>query len=296
MRHTEKLTRLPTTEIGCIILVIVSNQVIPLSDSLAKLSSDNHSIIQVIWARFFFYTVFTGLYLIYSNSLTSLAPSVRSVFFARGALLLAAVSLFYGSLQYLPVANALSLWFIQPFALIVLSSVICKERIHPLVWASAAIGLLGVIIANRPEIMSFHWSMMAALASGIIYAVFLLLTKRPDKAKSPMEATYQTGLVGTVISSAVVIPFWNAPTVNEWMAFIFIGLLSAFAHFLTVVAYSNARSSRLAPFSYTELVGAAIFGFIFFSDVPSIWTIVGLIAIAISGMTVVLLQESKFSS
>jgi drug/metabolite transporter (DMT)-like permease len=51
-----------------------------------------------------------------------------------------------------------------------------------------------------------------------------------------------------------------------------------------VLAFRYADASVLAPFSYTQLLWASIFGFLLFGEVPDVWTVVGAVIIVSSGL------------
>jgi len=64
------------------------------------------------------------------------------------------------------------------------------------------------------------------------------------------------------------------------------GSAGAVGHFLLVRAFHEAEASVLAPFTYTQVVGAIVWGYIVFGDVPSLWTFLGTSMIVGSGIYV----------
>ena len=63
-----------------------------------------------------------------------------------------------------------------------------------------------------------------------------------------------------------------------------IGILGGIGHYLLILAYALAPASLLAPFSYTQLVWAALFGWLVFGDVPDLPTVLGGVVIAAGGL------------
>ncbi|TBR37437.1 DMT family transporter [Marinomonas agarivorans] len=276
-----------------IFAAILASNIIPLSDALAKISSSNHSIIQIVWARFFFFTIISSIFLLYTNSYVLLKPSGEKFLIFRGGALLISIFLFYSSLQFLPLASALSIWFIQPFILILLTNFFLGERVKLMVWVAILVGFFGVLVANKPEFTGFHWATFLAAGSGVAYAYFLFITRLASDGRTAVEVTYQTGIIGSIVCSILVVPFWSWPSLDTWILFLLIGCISALSHYLTVFAYSNESASKLAPLSYTELIGAAILGFIIFSDIPDLWSITGFLLIIISGVYLTLISPPE---
>lgn len=242
----------------------------------------------MIWARLFFHCLLTGLYCGAAYGHACLLPRPQSVLFARGAALFAAVSLFYVTIHHLPLTTTLTLWFVAPFLLTLMAVVFFGERVSLVGWAAVAVGFLGAVLANRPDLVDFHWSYLTGLAGAVAYAVFLLLTRAIDETSPPLVSVYQTGLVGCLISTALVPFHWAAPSATQWALLLSIGLIAALAHLLIVWAFAEADASTLAPFTYTEVVAATILGFVIFGDVPSLWTVLGLAVIVLGGVLVTL--------
>ena len=81
--------------------------------------------------------------------------------------------------------------------------------------------------------------------------------------------------------------YWESPVDWQWAALVVIALLSATSNGLTIRAYTLAPASLLAPFIYTEIVGATAYGWIFWREFPDIWTGFGAAIIAAAGLYVV---------
>ena len=77
-----------------------------------------------------------------------------------------------------------------------------------------------------------------------------------------------------------------------YMMFLAIGVFFSLGLYLQVIALSIARASIIQPFHYTLIFWAIIFGYIFYDDVPDLFTIIGAIIITCSGIFV-LSQSSK---
>jgi drug/metabolite transporter (DMT)-like permease len=270
-----------------ILLLVIALQILPISDTLAKYLSASLPVLQVIWARFFFHCLATGLYSAWQYGPRMLLPTVSWTLTARSAALFLAVALFYVAIHHMPLTTALTLWFVEPFLLTLLALVVFKEKVAPLQWLAIAVGFLGIVLAIRPSAETWQWSYLIGLAAGMGYAVFLLLTRVVENRIPAIVSVYQTGLVGCVLSSIAVIPVWQSPSAIQWLQLVATGCVAASAHFLIIKAFERAEASLLAPFTYAEVITATILGVVVFGDAPDRWAYAGLGLIILSAIVVV---------
>lgn len=270
-----------------ILLLVIALQILPVSDTLAKYLSASLPVLQVIWARFFFHCLATGLYTAARHGPRLLLPTVSWTLTARSAALFFAVALFYVAIHHMPLTTALTLWFVEPFLLTMLAMIVFKEKVAPSQWLAIAVGFLGIVLAVRPSADNWHWSYLIGLAAGMGYAVFLLLTRVVESRIPAIVSVYQTGLVGCILSSIAVIPVWQSPSAIQWLLLMATGCVAAIAHFLIIKAFERAEASLLAPFTYAEVITATILGILVFGDAPDRWAYAGLAIIILSAIAVV---------
>jgi len=270
--------------IAGIALIVLALQILSVSDTMAKYLSASLPVLLVIWGRFFFHCLITGAYVALVHDWRLLLPNVSRVQTARSLALFSAVGLFYVTIHHLPLTTALTLWFVEPFILTILAMIFFRERVSRLQWGAIIVGFLGIVIAIRPTPLAWHWTYLVGLLAGVSYAVFLLLTRAIDNRTPPIASVYQTGLVGSFASSLLVIPVWSPPSIAEWGLLLATGCVAAIAHYLIVKSFERAEASRLAPFTYSEMIGAAVLGFLVFGDLPDIWTCLGLAVVIASAI------------
>ena len=95
-----------------------------------------------------------------------------------------------------------------------------------------------------------------------------------------------TGVVGAIIASTFMPFVWVSPTFDQWSIMVAIGLFACIGHLFIILSLKYADASKLAPFSYFEIVTNLIISYYFFSDVPDSWTFLGLSIIVFSGIYV----------
>ena len=78
--------------------------------------------------------------------------------------------------------------------------------------------------------------------------------------------------------------YWTPVDKSSYAMFLGIGIFFSLGLYLQIIALSKARASIIQPFHYTLIFWAIIFGYIFYNDVPDMFTIFGAIIITCSGI------------
>ena len=95
-----------------------------------------------------------------------------------------------------------------------------------------------------------------------------------------------SAMVGTVITSCAVPFFWQPIQSGDIWAFLLIGALGTVAQALLIRAFALAEAAAIAPFGYTGLVWAGLWGWIFWGAIPDRWTIIGALIVVGAGIYV----------
>ena len=104
--------------------------------------------------------------------------------------------------------RALTLAFISPIVVTVLSIFILRERVGIHRWIAVFTGFLGVLIILRPGFNEINFASISALLAGIIYALFLIYTRKLSFTDSPLVTLIFTGFVGTLLITLIIPFYW----------------------------------------------------------------------------------------
>lgn len=269
---------------------------LPLIDVLAKfLGQQGLPVVQIVWARLFFGAIVTLPLAVRASGGSALWPANPAYHLLRSSLLILATFTFFLSLKFLPIADALAVFFVQPLVVVVLSALVLGEHVGPRRWAAVVAGFVGTLIIIRPGFAAFNPGTLLALAAGCFLAVYFVLTRRISGQAKAMVTSFQTNLVGTLLLSALMPLVWTTPSPAQWQMMAGLGLIATFGHFLIVRAYDFAEASLLAPLAYTEMIMATLCGWLFFGDFPDQWTFVG-VAILITSALYISWREGSGKS
>jgi drug/metabolite transporter (DMT)-like permease len=257
---------------------------LPIMDGFAKYLSSDLPVLQITWARYFFTVAFTFpiMFFFYRNQLKwSEKPKLQ---FLRGLILLTANICFFYSISVISLAKALTLAFVAPLIVTAFSPIFLSEKVGLRRWLAVVIGFIGSLVVIRPGFVEINLASLAALGTGVMYGFYLIITRKLSTSDNPLLTLLLTGVVGAIIIS-IVMPFvWVKPTLNQWSMMAAIGIFACVGHLFLILSLKYADASKLAPFSYFEIITNIIIGYYFFSDFPDNWTFLGLFIIVISGI------------
>jgi len=257
---------------------------LPIMDGFAKYLSSDLPVLQITWARYFFTVAFTFpiMFFFYRNQLKwSEKPKLQ---FLRGLILLTANICFFYSISVISLAKALTLAFVAPLIVTAFSPIFLSEKVGLRRWLAVIIGFIGSLVVIRPGFVEINLASLAALGTGVMYGFYLIITRKLSTSDNPLLTLLLTGVVGAIIIS-ILMPFvWVKPTLNQWSMMAAIGIFACVGHLFLILSLKYADASKLAPFSYFEIITNIIIGYYFFSDFPDNWTFLGLFIIVISGI------------
>jgi len=257
---------------------------LPIMDGFAKYLSSDLPVLQITWARYFFTVAFTlpiMFFFFKKNLVWTDKPKLQLI---RGLILLTANVCFFYSISIISLAKALTLAFIAPLIVTAFSPIFLGEKVGFRRWSAVIIGFIGSMVVIRPGFVEINLASLAALGTGVMYGFYLIITRKLSSSDNPLLTLLLTGVVGAIIISFVMPFVWIKPTLNQWSMMAAIGIFACVGHLFIILSLKYADASKLAPFSYFEIVTNIIIGYYFFSDFPDKWTFLGLFIIILSGI------------
>ncbi len=273
--------------------MVIAMLMLPGIDAIAKFLSSSIPSGQVAWSRFFFQSFFLlPMVLLQPTGLHLQLPWLHV---ARGTLIAAATLFFFSALKFLPLADTISIFFVEPLILTLLSVVFLHERIGWRRISAVCVGFIGALIVIRPGFSVFGIVALLPLGAALCFALYLILTRKLAQHQSAVTLQFYAGVfgalamslalgVGTALDIDVLNPVW--PNVQEWLLMASLGIIATTGHLFVVHALRYAAANVLAPFQYLEIISATILGLVIFGDFPDAATWLGVTIIIGSGVFV----------
>jgi len=267
------------------LMIMTAVAMFVVMDSISKYLSRYYPVPAIVWARYTFHLVLVvvalgprlGRHLVRTRRLRAQL--------LRGLLLAGSTLFFVFGIKQMPLAETSSITFIAPVLVTLMAAFILKEKVDLARWLAVAGGFVGVLIIIRPGSGVFTWASVLPLGSAACFACYQILTRKLANLESPYTSIFYAGLVGSVIMSLTLPYVWTVPqSLNHGLLFILIGIIGGLSHLILIKAYDYAPASRLAPFSYTQLIWVMLSGYLVFGDFPDHWSLLGIGVIVASGI------------
>ncbi len=255
-----------------------------LHDAISKWLMQDYSIYQVLLLR----TVFSLLPILIvvrrEGGYRRLRGARVWVCLGRGCLAVACFGLFLAALPLMPLTDAFAIVMSAPLLISALSALVLKERVGFRRWAAVLVGFSAVLVMVRPGGDIASSGALFVVGSVVAYSFAMILTRRLGSTESAGAMTFYSALVFLAVG-LIAAPFsWIQPTPIGMLLMAATGVLAGSAQYCLTEAFRIAPPSVVAPFEYTSLLWAMLFGFLVWGDVPSTLVLVSAAVVIASGI------------
>ena len=253
-----------------------------IGDATAKWLGQTYEPVQIVLFGQLFALIPIAVFVWRSGGLTALRTRRPFVHALRGSLLFASMLLFFTGLRGVPLAEATAIGFTAPLFITALSGPLLGEAVGVRRWAAVIVGFLGALLMVRPGTEAFRPEALLVLTSAFIFALVMLLTRRLTRTETDVALVTYTTVIGGLASLPFASLVWQAPSPGDLGLFAIVGIGGGCAAYLLVVAFRNAPAAVVAPFDYSSLIWASIFGWILWreSPEPAVWIGAAIVAAA----------------
>ena len=251
-----------------------------------------HSVFQLLLVKYFFVLFLSLIESKRKNNINFYKSKSIKLQIFRSLLSVIESGCFVLSFKYLSLADAHSVGSLAPVIVVALSAIFLKEKVSTKIWIAIFIGFIGVLIILRPTSSIFDPKALLPLLAAFVLGLYQIVTKKVSEHDTTETSLFYTSIIGIFIMSLLASNFWNPVSSSSYILFFIIGIFFSLGVYLQIIALSMARASIIQPFHYTLIFWAIILGYIFYNDIPDLFTIVGAVIITLSGIFV-LNQSTK---
>ena len=211
----------------------------------------------------------------------------------RGMLFIIGSVLIVWSLAELPLATAITMLYISPIFMVILSVPLLGERISRHRWVAVIGGFAGVLIIMRPGGSDFQWALMLPLLAAMVNALRDVITRRLARTETSISILFWSNII-LMAGGLMTLPMgWVPVSTQNALLFVAAGIFNGTAHFCIIDALRTGEASALAPIRYTALLWAAILGFLVWGEVPELWLLAGAVVIVGSSLYMIRAERGK---
>ena len=285
-----------------IISLVVGVFIFSIQDAILKAMSGDHAVTLAIVLRSIVGLPILLAMVAYANGLSALRTRNWKLLIARGLILITSYTSYYMAFPALPLAEAVALFFTSPIFVTLLASIMLREKVTPQAWAAVIAGFIGVIIILRPGSGLFEPAALLSLFSAASYAFSMVLARKYGADEPTTVMAFYVNAVYLVVAAMIAAIFgaagftafghpsldflvrpWAMPDATDLFLMGVCGVIAAVAMSLLTHAYRLANANLVTVFEYTGMLWVPLWGFLLFSEVPRMTTVIGTVIIIAAG-------------
>lgn len=265
----------------CLLAVILFT----VLDAMAKSLTADYPPVQVVWARYLGQALLVFLMLI-PRGTSFLRTRFIGLQLTRSMFQFAAGLCFFLALPHIGLAEATALTDLNPVLITLGAALFLGEKIGLRRALGVGAALIGAMIVIRPGMGVFQPAALLPLGTAFFYAGYALLTRVIGERESPWTSLFYSAFFGSLAAGTMLPAYWQPMALADLWRFAFMGVFGTVAQLCLIRAFTLAPASVIAPFGYVGLIFASLWGWLFFDQLPDIWTAVGASVIVAAGLYV----------
>jgi len=225
----------------------------------------------------------------------------------RGLCVVCANSFLFMGLSVLPIADAVSIFFVSPLVVTVLSVVFLKERVGPRRWLAVMVGFAGVLLIVQPGTSAFQLASLFPMIAATLYATMHIITRRIGATESAATITVYSQITFLCVSALIglaigngrfagvahedltfLLRAWGPVAMSDLVFFVILGVSGLFGVMMVSQAFRMSEAAFVAPFEYVSMPMAIFWGVTVFGTWPDAVDWLGIALILGSGIYLVL--------
>ena len=286
--------------IACVIGGMI---LITLQDATVKWLSNDYPLYEIVFARATV-AIFLILAVMHFEGGFGLVKTDRlALCIGRGLLMVIANTFFFMAVVAMPLAEAMAILFVSPLLVTVVSIPILGEKVGARRWAAVIVGLLGVVVMLRPSTEAMRLAAFFPLIAACAYTALIMMTRKlgATERASTMSFYLQASFIVASVAAGLsfgdgrlaatddlslffVFRAWSWPSLDAGVLMVACGLLIGSGNLLMTQAYRIGEATMVAPFEYTALPMAVLWGYLLWGHFPDWIAFIGIALIAGSGL------------
>lgn len=295
-----------------IAIVTVGIMIFGIQDVIIRYLSSDYSAMQIMFVRGVVAILPISLFVYWEGGLQSLGIEHPWLNGLRGLLMVTSYTTYYMSLAALPIAEVTAIFFISPIIVTLFSALFLSETVGLRRWTAVFVGFLGVVVIVQPGTRTLDAVALLPLAGAFTYALSIIITRRIGHTQTGSSLAFVAMGIFVIVSGVAGLfmgdgPFsldshpslaflfrgWIMPDLRDFLLIAACGLFSACGFYCLSQGYRIAPASIIAPFEYIAMPMAVIWGLVFWREIPSLSTLIGIALIIASGLYVLNRESTR---
>ncbi len=298
-----------------IVFILIAMMVFSVQDGIMKHIYNFVSLYEIYLIRTVVSFVLILLFLIITKKPIVFKSQYPLLTFTRVILFFFGFSSFYVSLTVLPLGTATALFFVTPFLITIFAHFFLKEEIGLRRWSAVVVGFIGVYVTLNPDFSNFNYLSLLPILCALCYSLSMIIIKKTSDKDSVYTQTF-TFYIGAMIISIIfyfiigdgkynvsdhpasqfIFREWFVDFNSNILLMTATGVTATLAFLFLFTAYSIASPAVVSPFEYSILFWSPLVGWLYFDEIPSLNTVIGILIIVSSGVYIFMREKAQNQS
>ena len=298
-----------------IVFILIAMMVFSVQDGLMKYIYNFVSLYEIYLIRTVVSFILILLFLIITKKPIVFKTQYPILTVTRVILFFFGFSSFYVSLTVLPLGTATALFFVTPFLITIFAHFFLKEEIGLRRWSAVIVGFVGVYITLNPDFSNFNYLSLLPILCAFCYSLSMIIIKKTSDKDSVYTQTF-TFYIGAIILSIIfyfvigdgqynisdhpasqfIFREWFVDFNSNILLMVATGVTATLAFLFLFTAYSIASPAVVSPFEYSILFWSPLVGWLYFNEIPSLNTVIGILIIVSSGVYIFVREKAQNQS
>ena len=160
--------------------------------------------------------------------------------------------------------------FTTILAIIFLGEVVRVQRITALI-----IGFIGILVVIRPGYIPFESGALWLLSAALTFSIVIIIVKKLTEKDSSLTTVFYQMAFMVPPTFLIALFFWESVNLNQIFIFIFVAIAGFITQFSFAQCLKMAETTFIMPIQFTKLIWLSVIGYLFFKEIPDIWTWIG---------------------
>lgn len=264
-----------TDNLRGVAFMILAMFIFAIVDGIAKYLTQSFHPLQVVWVRQA--GLFAGaLFFLFLHGRKIMRSHHIPLQIIRGLCAALSAVLFIFGISKVALADATAVTFVAPLFVVIIGALFLKEPVGIHRWSAVVIGFIGTLLIIRPGFEGFQLALFLPLIAAGFFAIRQIISRYLASSDSLATTLCYTAITSFAVMCVPTLFVWQAPiTFDANLLMIVLALLGLCGEMLVIKALSTGLAVVVAPMHYTILIWTSLYGFIFFHQLPDIFTWAG---------------------
>ena len=267
-----------------------------IQDVIIKYFSGDYSVLQIVFVRG---CIAMLLLLTLFRVMPQRIPLISKrplLMLCRGLFGFSSYTCYYMAVAAMPLAEVVTITFTMPLFVTAMSALILREKVGVRRWGAVLVGFAGVLIILSPQGEFNGLAVLFAFGAAITYASQTIFTRFLGIHDNPLTIAFDAIFIFTcasgilsllmyfgvisISSSHASLAFlgrdWVMPETIDMALMAVIGMIAAVGFYCLSQAYCVSEASAIAPFEFTYILWAVMFGYLIWNETPGPTTFIGI--------------------